>query len=100
MIWKKKLSNVIVAILLSIAYTIVTLMNIIGPLHANMSGNMNQLGPLALYSLIYWFVALVLTWGLYFNLKNRPELLYFILVVFGMLIIVVEVFVWGIYGSH
>jgi len=97
--WKKKASNFIVVVILSLAYTIVTLLNIIGPLHANLSGGINHLGWLAVYSVIYLVAALVVSWGLYFNLKNKPEFLFFTLIILGIVIIIVEVFIWGFIGS-
>lgn len=95
--WKKK-SNFIIACVLSLAYTIVTLLNIIGPLHINRLGTINTLGPLSAYSVIYWFLSLVITWGVYFYLRKKPETLFFTLIIMGIIIIIVENFLWGWMG--
>jgi hypothetical protein len=95
--WK---NDYIIATVFTIAFTIVTLMNIIGPLHMNAAGRINQEGPLLIYSIIYYVFALVVTWGLYLSLrKSRTELLYFLLIIFGIAMIIVEVFIWGWMGS-
>jgi len=99
MVWKKKLSNIIVAALLSVAYTIVTLMNVIGPLHSNMSGEINQISSLAAYSVIYWLFSLAITWTLYFKFRSKPEFLFFTLIILGIALIIIEVFIWGAHGS-
>ena len=95
----KKVSDLIVAIILSIAYTIATLLNVIGPLHMNDTGGMNALGALAVYSIIYWLIALIITWGLYFYLKKKTEALFFILIIVGIALIILENFLWGWMGS-
>lgn len=99
MIWKRKNSNLIVAAILSLAYTIVTLLNIIGPLHVNATGQVNQIGWLAGVSILYWVAALVITWGTYFILRKKPEILFFTLIVMGIVIIVFENYLWGLMGS-
>lgn len=97
--WKKA-SDTIVAVILSIAYTIVTLMNIIGPLHITDTGGvMNPLGSVAVYSIIFWVFALIITWGVYFYLRKKPGLIYFILIAIGIVLIILEVFLWGWLGS-
>jgi len=98
MIWNKK-SNIIIVCILSITYTIVTLLNIIGPLHINNTGNFNHLGMLSVYSIIYWIIALLVTWTTYWYLKRKPELLFFTLIILGIIIILIENFMWGLIGS-
>lgn len=93
--WHKK-PNVIVALIVSLAYTIVTLMNVIGPLHMNGSGGNYQLSQETTYSLVYWVIALIVTWGLFFILRNKPKLQFFTLIVLGIVIIIAEVFLWGV----
>lgn len=99
MIWKRKGSNLIVAIILSIAYVIVTFLNVIGPFHINAVGNINIPGMLPFYSIIYLLISLLITWSLYFYLKEKPEILFFLLMILGILIIFIEIFIWGSVGS-
>ncbi|RDI44536.1 hypothetical protein [Aquicella lusitana] len=96
--WRKT-SNLIIAIILSIAYTIVSFLNIIGPLHMDATGTMNEPGPLSVYTIIYWLVSLAVTWGIYFYWRKKPELLFFTLLILGIVIIVAEIFLWGWMGS-
>jgi len=96
--WKKK-SNIIIVIILTIIYTIVTLLNIIGPLHINTVGSFNTLGNLAVYSIIYWIASLIITWGIYFTLRKKPEILFFTLIIIGIALIIIENFLWAGYGS-
>lgn len=96
--WKRN-ANFIIVCILSLAYTIVTLLDIIGPLHMNATGAMNQPGILSIYSIIYYVITLLITWLLYFWLKNKPELLFFVLLVVGIAVIYFEVFLWGWMGS-
>lgn len=96
--WKKT-SNFIIAILFTIAFTITTLLNIIGPLHMNATGSMNTLGFLSLYSFIYYLCSLLLLWAVYFYLRHKPEWLFFVLVSMGIIIIVAENYLWGSMGS-
>ena len=95
MIWKKRHSNLIVVAVLSIAYTIVGLLVTIGPLHMNNTGEINQLGFNFVYIVAYWLLALAVSWGLYFVLRNKPEICFFTLIVAGIAIIITEVFLWG-----
>lgn len=95
----KSIGNLITIIILSIAYTIVTLLNVIGPLHTNETGNINPLSAITVYSIIYWIVALIVTWSVYFYMRNKPEILFFTLVILGIAIIITEVFLWGWTGS-
>jgi hypothetical protein len=96
--WKRA-SNFIIAVILSIAFTIVTLLNIIGPLHINDVGAINKLGILSVYSIIYCIISLTLTWSIYFYFKNKPKFLFFILIILGIVIIIAENFMWGYVGS-
>lgn len=97
--WRKKASNIIIASILSIAYIVVTLLNIIGPLHINQTGNINPLGALSYYSVVYLIFSLALTWGLYYSLRKKPELLFFILIIVGIALIIFANFLWGWIGS-
>jgi hypothetical protein len=92
--WKKT-SNFIIAIILTIALTFTTLLNIIGPLHMNASGSINSLSMLSVYSLIYYFCSLVLIWALYLYLRHLPEALFFTLIVVGIGLIIGENYLWG-----
>ncbi len=96
--WKSK-PNFLIALILSLAYAIVTLLDVIGPLHTNAQGNINQLGALSLFSFIYFLVALAVTWGLYAILRKKPEVLFFTLIIVGVSLIIAEVFLWGWMGS-
>ena len=96
--WKIN-SNLIVILVFSIAYTVVTLLNIIGPLHMNSVGNINKLSAITVYSIIYWILALLISWVVYFRLRKKPEILFFTLLILGMSFIMLEVFLWGWIGS-
>lgn len=95
----KSITNLITATILSIAYTIVTLMNIIGPLHTNDEGQINPLSAITLYSILFWIVALIITWSVYYSLRKKPETSFFTLVIMGITLIIAEVFMWGWTGS-
>lgn len=96
--WKSK-PNFPIALILSLAYSIVTLLNIIGPLHMNAQGNINQPGALSLASFFYFLVSLGITWGLYAFLRKKPEVLFFTLIIVGIFLIFLEIFLWGWMGS-
>ena len=96
--WKGT-SNLIIAIILTLAYCMVTFLNIIGPLHTNDMGTINKLGPLAVYSIIYFIIALMVTWGIYFLLRKKHEILFFVLIIVGIIFIIAENFLWGWMGS-
>lgn len=97
--WKRKHSNLIVAAILSICYTIVTLLNIIGPLHVNETGEMNQLGWLSVYSLLYYIFGLIVTWMAYFYFRDKPKPLFIFLIIFGIGFILFQNYLWGWWGS-
>ncbi|OGT36462.1 MAG: hypothetical protein A3F11_11780 [Gammaproteobacteria bacterium RIFCSPHIGHO2_12_FULL_37_14] len=96
--WQKR-SNLIIVIILSFAFTIATLLNIIGPLHTDATGKINTSIALSIYSFIYFIVSLSIIWGLYFYLKNKPKLLFYLLIILGIIIIIIENFLWGWMGS-
>jgi hypothetical protein len=96
----KRLSNEIVAFILSLAFVIVTILNMIGPLHINQTGAINAPGYLALYSFVYLLVSLIVIWGCYFGLKHHAKLLFFVLMILGVIFIFGEVFLWGLTGSY
>lgn len=93
--WKKQKSNLIVVSLLSIAYTIVTLMMIIAPLHMNSMGGVNQVSGHSLYAIVFWVFALVVSWYLYAALRHKPELLFFVLMMLGVVLIIAEIFLFS-----
>lgn len=95
--WKKT-SNLIITIILTVAFAITTLLNIIGPLHINATGSFNSPGPLSIYSLIYFIFSFAILWGLYFSLRTKPELLFFLLIVYGISVIILENFLWAVTG--
>jgi hypothetical protein len=95
--WKRKLSNLIVVSILSLAFTIVTLLLIIGPLHMNSAGTMNHLGAFSLVALLYWLFSLSICWCMYFALRTKPEMLYFTLMILGIVLIIAEIFIWANY---
>lgn len=94
----KKLSNLIIALILTITFAITTFLNLIGPIHMNASGSFNGPGSLSIYSLIYFIFSFALLWGLYFSLRSKPELLFFLLIIFGIVVIVVDNFLWATVG--
>lgn len=96
--WKSK-PNFLIALILSLAYCIVTLLNVIGPLHINAQGNINKMGALSVFSLIYLLVALLITWGSYVLLHKKHEALFFTLIIVGVFLILFELFLWGWMGS-
>ena len=75
--WKIN-ANLIVILIFSIMYTIVTLLNIIGPLHTNSAGNINKLGAITVYSIIYWIFALFISWIVYFSCM-KPKFCFYII---------------------
>ena len=94
--WKKK-ANFILAVIFSFIYSGVTFLSMIGPLHINSIGGMNQINQHSVvYNIMYWMIALVLTWHLYFTFKNRPRLLFFTLIIVGISLIIGEDFVWHV----
>jgi len=95
--WKKN-SNLIIILILSVVYTIVTLLDILGPLHANITGNINQVSAITYYSILYWAFAIIITWIVYFSLKKYPEILFFTLLILGMFLVIIEIFLWGWMG--
>lgn len=100
MFWKKAHSNLIVAAILTICYTIVTLLNIIGPMHINAEGTINEPGHLAIYSILYYIFGLVVTWGAYLLFRNKAKLLFFFLIIFGISFILFQNFLWGWWGAR
>lgn len=92
--WKKNNSNLIVVSLLSFAYFLLTLLMIIGPLHMNSTGNINQPGATALYSLLFLVFALMFSWFVYTALRNYPRLSFFTLIISGIAIIFAATFLW------
>jgi hypothetical protein len=99
MIWKIKHSNFIIAIILTIVYTVTTLLNIIGPLHMNATGGMNEPGKLAAASVLYFFIAVTFTWVVYFLLRDKPKVLFFTLVISALCIIIFDNYLWSVWGS-
>ena len=93
--WKRHNANLIVVALLSLAYTIVTLMMIIAPLHMNSLGDMNQVSGYSLYAIAYWAFALAISWYVYIVLQHKPSLQFFTLMILGIVIIIVEIFLWS-----
>jgi len=96
--WKSK-PNLLIALIFSFAYIIVTVLDVIGPLHINAQGDINRIGELSLFSFIYLLVAWVITWLLYFILHKKHEVLFFTLMIVGILLIILEPFLWGLLGS-
>lgn len=99
MIWKKRHSNLIVAIIFSIFFTITTLLLVIGPLHINAVGGMFSVSYETLSAVIFWALSVVLTWSFYFTFRSYPAFLFFLLMLYGIAIIIAEVFMWGHFGS-
>ncbi len=99
MVWKKNKSNLIVAIVLSMVFTIETLLLVIGPLHINSTGGIYPVSYETLSAVIFWVFALLLTWSFYFTFKKYPEFLFFLLIVYGIAVIIAEMFMWAHYGS-
>lgn len=93
-----KFSNFIIAIVLTLAYVIVTLLNIIGPMHMTPTGGMYGFTATAGYSIAYFIIAVAVLWGVYINLRNKPELLFFTLLILGIVTIIGEIFLWGWLG--
>lgn len=91
----KEFTNTIIVIILSVVYTVVTILNIIGPLHINKTGAINQPGILVLYSILFWVFSLLITWFVYFSLRKKPEASFFILIALGIVLVITENFLWG-----
>ena len=97
--WKAK-PNLAVTLILTLVFVIATLLNILGPLHTDASGQISPPTDLSIYSLLYLIVSLLIIWGLYFSLYKKPKLLFYILITVGMLIIILENFLWAWIGSQ
>lgn len=95
--WSKSF-NFVIVIILSIIYTVVTLLNIMGPLHMNATGAITKPGLLSIYSIIFWLFSLLMTWLVYFLLRNKSEALFFILIILGIVLIIAENFLWAWMG--
>ncbi|HTM64254.1 MAG TPA: hypothetical protein VL360_07110 [Gammaproteobacteria bacterium] len=92
--WKKQHSNLLIVSLLTLAYTAITLMMLIGPLHVNSVGEISRMGALSLYSLVYWIFAIWISWTLFTVLRKRPALSFFVLLIVGMILILGELFLF------
>lgn len=99
MVWKKRNSNLIVAVVLSVIITMETLLLVIGPLHINSTGGMFTVSYETLSAFIFWVFALLLTWSFYFTFRKHPEFLFFLLIVYGIAVIIAEIFMWGHFGT-
>lgn len=91
----KHVTNKIFVVILSLVYTIILLLNIIAPLHANAQGNINPLGMHTVYSIGAWALSLLITWCVYFFLNKKPEILFFVLVIFAVAAIILQNFFLG-----
>lgn len=93
--WKKN-SNFIIVVILSIAYTYVAFLNIMGPLHPpiiSIKGPEDHPG----FALIYWIIALAVTWSIYYFLRKRPGLFAtLVLIIVGIAFIFAGIFLWDI----
>jgi hypothetical protein len=92
--WKSK-PNFAIALILSFIYAIVTLLNIIGPMHMNAQGGMNSPGIVLYQSIVYLVMALVITWETYIILRDKPKALFFTLIILGIAFILTNIFLWG-----
>lgn len=99
MVWKKHKSNLIVAAFLSIIFTIETLLLVIGPLHIDSTGGMFTVSYETTSAVIFWIFALLLTWSFYFTFRKYPEFLFFLLIVYGITVIIAEIFMWAHFGT-
>lgn len=96
--WKPATANFQIVVILTICYTVVTMLNIIGPLHTDAAGEINQSWGLAILSILYWSIATFMTWAAYFFLQERPKVLFFTLMILGITVIVTQNFLWAWWG--
>lgn len=89
--WKKA-SNLIIAIILSLAFTIVIVLNSIDSMH------IYKLRAVSVYGCIYWILSLIILWGLYVYLRRNQELLFFVIIIVGIVLIILETILWGWVG--
>lgn len=92
--WKKHHSNLLIVSLLTVAYTAITLMMVIGPLHVNSAGDISKMGASSLYALVYWIFAVCVSWLLFVVLRNRARLSFFVLLIVGIILILGELFMF------
>ena len=95
----KSFSNFIIVIILSLAYVMMALLNVVGPLHMNATGGMNHPGVLPENALCYLIVALVVTWSVYLFLRKKPETLFFVSLIIGIIFFLFGAFLWHFLGA-
>ena len=92
--WKSK-PNFAIALILSFIFIVMTLLDIIGPMHMNAQGGINPAGAFAVQSIIFLVMALVITWETYIILRDKPKASFFTLIIFGIAFILADIFLWG-----
>lgn len=91
--WNKMLT-LIITVILSLAYAIVSLLNLIGPLHPRIA---SIKGPLIhpLLCLAYLVICLIISWSIYFYYRKKPSRFsFFLTVLVGIAFIFSGVFLW------
>jgi hypothetical protein len=96
--WKSQ-PNFAVALILSFIYIVMTLLDIIGPMHINAQGGTNPPGAFAAQSIIFLMMSLVITWETYALLRDKPKAAFFTLIILGIIFILIDLFFWGWLGS-
>lgn len=92
--WKS--ADFIVAFMLSIAYFFIALLNWLAPYHSPLL-NGDQPTDHPWLSLIYFIVAVAITWTIYFFSKKRAKITsFFVAIIVGIILIFVGIFMWKI----
>lgn len=96
--WKKH-ANLVLAVVFTFAYVIMTLFLLLGTSHppsiANPLGVSTILTPYPLFGLLYLILALIISWGIYYFLQDKEGALpFFISLFISMAIFIVGIFVW------
>ena len=88
--WDKS-SNYIIAVFFSIAYVLVTWLNLIAPLHIP---QINIEGPTfhPYISLVYLAISLAVTWSIYFFFKKPDKVSFFLPFIVGIALILIGLF--------
>lgn len=90
--WKS--ADFIVALMLSIAYFYIALLNWLAPLHSPL---LDMKGPTdhPWLSVIYFIVALAITWSVYFLSRKRAKITsFFVAILIGIILIFAGIFMW------
>lgn len=93
--WKRT-SMFIIVMILSLAYTYVSFLNFIGPLHRPILTIQGTEGH-PLFVVGYWLISLLISWGIYFKFRTKPSMWHtLILLLVGVALIFSGIFLWDV----